>query len=233
MTNKNTRLPGVLSLRTPFSMLGTAATTLYFQPRTFPSSLPYQVEAIPEGGGSDTPTAYDIPYTPVNPSDWNPGSVPANVGVALDQLAARQSNPSPTWTFIGSPPLLGEGWYVSATQTVSRAVADATSGAVAADADGVSTSVSGRLITESGTECDMRLEPGLTGMNAPAPGRLLYTSWTTAMAGLFTTVQPPFESGNFQALRGKCVDVTMYDPTDMTGSPVLAIFRPLYDYGPV
>ncbi len=86
-------------------------------------------------------------------------------------------------------------------------------------------------MVDSGVECSMRVEPGLTGPDAPAPGKLLYTSWTTA--GLFTTVEPAGGSGNFSAVRGKIVDATAYNPLTGTGSPVKAIFRPTVEVGPV
>lgn len=136
------------------------------------------------------------------------------------------------WSFVDSPPLLGEGFYVSGAWQAMRAVANAVSGGTAADADGVFDGVANSLMIDSGSECWMRLEPNLTGLNAPAPGKLIYTSWTTA--GLFTTIEPTGGSGNFNAVRGKMISAaSAYDPLAPTGSPVRSIFRPTVQVGPV
>lgn len=182
-------------------------------------------------GNTPCPSAGDVSYTPAVPSHWNP--VPEKVGSALDQAIARivaleSSIPSgQTWTFTAPAPLLGEGWYVSGSNTLSRALASAAAGPAAADADGVYDGTPNHLGSTSGAVYHMRLEPG----SSPVPGQLVYTSYTTA--GLFTLVEPAGGSGNYNAVRGKVEDVTGYDPLDPTGSPVLAVWRPTVQVGPV
>lgn len=226
-SKKKSSLPGGVAGPVRFVPVKTTLPSTAAQPAFFPDGLPFQVTSVRDA--LPYITACDIAYTPTDPPNWSP--VPTTVCEALDQLAARPTRPMPTWTFTGAAPLLGEGWYVSNAQTVTRAFAGALGSSATADADGVYDGVTGQLVTESGTECSMRLEPGLVGGDAPAPGSLLYTSWTTA--GLFTTVPPTFGSGNYHSLRGKCVDVSSYNPAAPTGSAVRAIFRPVFDFGPV
>ena len=222
MAKKQTSMPGSLPGAPGFVPLTTTLPSTATQPGFLADSLPFKIT-------SDEEDASQIPYTPSNPADWSPA--PTTVAEALDQLAARPHAPLPVWYFASAPPLSGEGWYVTGTQTVSRALASAAAGDIAADATGVSTGNAGELVTTYGAECNMRLEPGLTGADAPVPGSILYTSWTTA--GLFTTIPPPALSGDFQAYRGKCVDASAYDPSSPSGSVVRALFLPLYVFGPV
>lgn len=183
-----------------------------------------EADNVPPDGG-------DLSYSPAVPANWNP--VPKKLGSALDQAIARivaleSATPSgPTWTFTAPAPLLGEGWYVSGSNTLSRALASAAAGPAAADADGVYDGTPNHLGSTSGAVYHMRLEPG----SSPVPGQLVYTSYTTA--GLFTLVEPAGGSGNYNAVRGKVEDVTGYDPLDPTGSPVLAVWRPTVQVGPV
>lgn len=91
---KNQQLPGVLSRRT---IRGVSATTgvSYFQPRFFPQSLPYQIDAIPEGTDPSTPaapgTVFGVP--PDAPGDEQPSAVP---------LSAFLTHPR-TLVYVGYP----------------------------------------------------------------------------------------------------------------------------------
>lgn len=155
----------------------------------------------------------------------------------LDGFEARiaalevSSPPSPGYTFVGPAPLLGEGYYLSGDQEVTRSLASGAAGEAAANTVGVYNGAPGKLVTDDGVEVPMRLEPGLTGGDAPQAGKPIYTSWTTA--GLFTTKEPAALSGHYAVVRGECADASAYDDLDLTGSPVQALLKKPPIYGPV
>ena len=105
--------------------------------------------------------------------------------------------------FTVSPPLEGELWYISATNTVSRAQANAldTSRVV-----GISGNPPDELITSQGIVCPVLFVPGLT-LNA---GDVVYLDASTA--GQATNV-PPSSGGQYIAPQGFVLDPSTYNPS--------------------
>lgn len=114
-------------------------------------------------------------------------------------------------TFTGAPPMEGELWYISATNTVSRAQANTltTSKVV-----GISGSPPTDLITSQGILCPVLFVAGLT-LNA---GDVVYLS--PSVAGKATNIAPS-TPGQFIAPQGFILDPTSY--STLTGGVALVI----------
>ena len=74
---------------------GIAGTTLILLYDAGVQALPTNPGFAGATGSSPIDTAFFVGYTPTVPGDWSP--IPANVGSALDELAARTPHPA-TWT---------------------------------------------------------------------------------------------------------------------------------------